>query len=195
MENIAEMSSLNCSTVLSSIEYNTLTGAEQEQLLHLQQELLESMSRGGNASTMITEICKLAEQSLPNSVASVMLLDQSGLLNVYSAPSVPEAGVEQLNGLQPGEGGGSCGNAVFRKEPQFVEDTFNDPRWENMRQIAKDFNICSCWSMPIFSSDGNVLGSFALSSFEHRTPSNFYHKLLEIGASNIGIILEHNKSN
>lgn len=195
MENTSEMSSLNCSTVLSSVEYSSLTGEEQELLLHLQQDLLESMARGGDAATMITGICRLAEQSLPNSVASVMKLDEAGLLNVYSAPSVPDAGIDRLNGLQPGEGGGSCGNAVFRSEPQFIENTFTDPRWENMRQIAKDFNICSCWSMPVYSSEGNVVGSFALSSFEHRSPGNFHHKLLEIGASNIGIILENNNSN
>jgi GAF domain-containing protein len=79
---------------------------------------------------------------------------------------------------------------VFRKAPQFIDNTFTDPRWENMREIAKDFNLCACWSMPIFSPQGNVLGSFALSSFEHRSPSNFHRKLLEIGASVIGILLD-----
>jgi hypothetical protein len=48
--------------------------------------------------------------------------------------------------------------------------------------------------MPIFSTQGNVVGSFALSSFEHRSPSNFHRKLLEIGASLIGILLYSRKA-
>lgn len=195
MENTVEASPLSCSAKLTPVEYSALSGAEQEQLLHLQQALLESVAKGEETLSIVNEICRLAEQSLPNSVASVMLLDASNeLLNVYAAPSIPPEGAALLNGLRPGAGGGACGNAVFHKEPQFVEDTFTDTRWENLRQIAKDFNICACWSMPIFSAEGDVLGSFALSSFEHRLPSHFHHKLLEIGASIIGIILENHKN-
>ena len=194
MDTVIENPTSSCTNTLSSIPYNALSTAEQEQMLSFQQELLGLMAQEIDSANLINQICKLAEQYLSNAVASVMLLDaSSALLNVYAAPSVPAEGIGRLNGLQPGAGGGSCGNAVFRQEPQFVEDTFNDPRWENIRQIAHDFNICSCWSMPIFSSQGNVIGSFALSSFEHRTPGKLHHKLLEIGASLIGKILDRHK--
>ncbi len=194
MEDIAKMSPLSCSTSLPQLEYSALSSSEQEQLLHLQQSMMESIAQGGDNLTVINQICSLAEQSLPNSVATVMLLDAANeLLNVYAAPSIPAEGAATLNGLKPSVGGGSCGNAVLHKEPQFVEDTFTDPRWEDLRDIAKAFNICACWSMPIMSKQGDVLGSFALSSFEHRSPSNFHHKLLEIGASVIAKIIENKK--
>lgn len=195
MNKIADIATPSCATPVSPVEYSALSGAEQEKLLQLQQDLLESVAQGGDSATLVNQICKLAEQSLPNSIGSVMLVDKAtALLNVYAAPSVPPEGAARLNGLKPGPGGGSCGNAVFRKVPQFVENTFTDPRWENMRDIAKDFNLCSCWSMPIFSSQGNALGTFALSSFEHRNPGNFHRKLLEIGASVIGILLERRQA-
>lgn len=195
MDTTTETSTPSCSTTLSSVEYSILSGAEQQQLLNLQQDMLESLAQGGETAALVNQICQLAEQSLPNSIGSVMLVDESTeLLNVYAAPSVPAEGVARLNGLQPGPGGGSCGNAVFRKTPQFVEDTFTDPRWENMRQIAHDFNLCSCWSMPILSTQGNVVGSFALSSFEHRLPGNFHHKLLEVGAMVIGGLLSRSNA-
>ena len=191
MEDISKMSPLSCSTTLEELEYNSLSSSEQEQLLHVQQSMMESVANSGDDTSVINQICSLAEQTLPNSVGSVMLLDTTTeLLNIYAAPSIPAEGAARFNGLKPGVGGGSCGNAVFHKEPQFVEDTFTDSRWENLREVAKDFNICACWSMPIMSSDNDVLGSFALSSFEHRSPSNFHHKLLEIGASVIAKILE-----
>lgn len=179
-----------------SVAYSVLSAKEQEQILNLQQAILESVALGVNDHlAVINEVCRLEEQLLPNAVGSVMLMDEAyEFLNVYAAPSVPPEGIAQLNGLRPGPGGGSCGNVVYRREPQFVSNTFTDPRWQDLRDLARNFNLCSCWSMPIYSGEHKVVGTFALSSFEHRSPSPFHRKLLEIGASIIGIVLERNKS-
>lgn len=183
------------STGLTKIEYSTLSGEEQEKILHLQQAILESVAHGAHHREVIDQVCRLEEQLLPNSVASVMLMDGAyEFLNVYAAPSVPPEGVAQLNGLRPGPGGGSCGNVVYRQEPQFVSNTFTDPRWQDLRHLAHDFNLCACWSVPVYSGEHKVVGTFALSSFEHRSPSPFHRKLLEIGSSIIGIVLDRNKS-
>ena len=81
---------------------------------------------------------------LPNSIASIMLLDnKTHLLNVKSAPSVPPVGHKALANLKPGPKGGSCGNAVYQNEPQYVQNTFEDDRWENLRELAVNFNLCS----------------------------------------------------
>ncbi|HUX81807.1 MAG TPA: diguanylate cyclase, partial [Halothiobacillus sp.] len=178
----------------ASIEYSALTRAEQEQILHLQQAVLESTAQGANHRAIIDRVCLLEEQLLPNSVGTVMLLDESGeSLNVYAGPSLPAEGVERLNGQRPGPGSGSCGNVIFHSAPQFVSHTFTDPRWQDLRQVAYDFNLCSCWSVPIYSAERKIVGTFALSSFEHRSPTPFHQKLLEIGASIIGIVLERHK--
>ena len=168
-----------------------LSATELDQILRLQQVIFAKVAGNEPHLHIIEALCLMAENLLPNSVASVMLLDPaSGLLNVLSAPSVPQVGIDALQGLQPGKGGGSCGNAVLRNEPVFVQDTFSDPRWSDLRQIAYDFNLCSCWSMPVRREDASVIGSFALSSFEHRAPSAFHKRLLELGASTISIVLE-----
>lgn len=178
----------------ASIEYSALTRAEQEQILHLQQAVLESVAQGADHRAIIDRVCLLEEQLLPNSVGTVMLLDDIGeFLNVYAGPSLPAEGVERLNGMRPGPGSGSCGNVIFHSAPQFVSHTFTDARWQDLRQVAYDFNLCSCWSVPVYSADRKIVGTFALSSFEHRSPSPFHQKLLEIGASIIGIVLERHK--
>ncbi|OAI14457.1 MULTISPECIES: putative bifunctional diguanylate cyclase/phosphodiesterase [Methylomonas] len=178
------------------VEYMALDCGDQARILQLQQDILRLVALGYDAVEVCRQICLLEEQLLPNAVASVMLLDDEGQrLHVFAAPSVPVEGVAQLNGLRPGPGAGSCGNAVFRREPVFVENTHTDPRWEDLRQLACNFNIGACWSMPIRGKGGRVIGSFALSSFEHRLPSPFHHKLLEIGAFIVGIVLEQRRAN
>jgi GAF domain-containing protein len=157
-----------------------LTPLEYSKILDIQHSIFELLTVGYNEKEVLTTLCEMAEKLLPNSVASVMILDNAtGLMSVISAPSIPQVGHDALQGLKPGPGGGSCGNAVFRNEAQYVKDTKTDARWTDIRQIAFDFNLRSCWSMPIRNADKQAIGSFALSSFEHRSPSGFHKRLLE----------------
>ncbi|WP_432470812.1 EAL domain-containing protein [Amphritea sp. HPY] len=167
-----------------------LSVAELDRVLQLQQSIFTQVATNIDHLVVLNSLCKMAEGLLPNSVASIMLQDQStGLLSVLCAPSVPQQGIDALKNLQPGAEGGSCGNAVFHNEPIYVTDTFTDSRWNDLRQIAYDFNLCSCWSMPIRNEVGKPIGSFALSSFEHRAPSTFHKRLLDVGASIVNIVL------
>lgn len=171
-----------------------LTPSEYNRILDLQQSIFELLTTEHNEQEILSKLCEMAEETLPNAVASVMLLDpKTGLMNVISAPSIPPVGHEALQGLKPGIGGGSCGNAVFHNEPQYVFDTKTDVRWTDIRQIAFDFNLCSCWSMPIRNHFKHAIGSFALSSFEHRSPSDFHKRLLEICAIIVNMVLKRSE--
>ncbi|PHS57782.1 MAG: diguanylate cyclase [Sulfurimonas sp.] len=191
------MSTKECMTLDSSEEQEiSITTNEYNELLDIQQTILNMISLKGNTKNILSELCKLAENLLPNSVASIMMLNKkTGLMSVISAPSIPEHGHKALENLKPGSGGGSCGNAVFHNEAQFVVDTFTDNRWSDVRQIAVDFNLCSCWSMPIKDENANAIGSFALSSFEHRLPSSFHKKLLHSAALMVSILLKNKSIN
>ena len=168
---------------------------EYNEILDFQQTILEKIAARENYITILEELCFLAEKLLPNAVASIMMLNKStGLMSVLVAPSVPQAGHDALENLQPGSGGGSCGNAVFKNEAQYVSDTFNDSRWEDLRQVAVDYNLCSCWSTPVRDEKAHPLGTFALSSFEHRSPAPFHKKLLEVGATIVKIVLSHRET-
>ncbi len=43
--------------------------------------------------------------------------------------------------------------------------------------------------MPVCEQSGAVIGSFALSSFEHRSPAEFHKRLLDVAASMVSIVL------
>jgi len=184
------MSDKNCYE-LDENEEIILTSNEYNQILNIQQQILEMIASHNQTSEILAKLCSLAESLLPNSVASIMIKNkETGLMNVKSAPSIPQNGQDRLANLKPDLNGGSCGNAVFKNLPQFVQNTFIDDRWKNLRQVAIDFNICSCWSMPVRDKSKNSIGSFALSSFEHRAPNLFHIKLLRTAASIVSIILK-----
>lgn len=170
---------------------------EYNDILAIQSSIFSMITLRSNTQEILSKLCNMAETLLDNSVASIMLLDhEGGLLSVNCAPSIPQAGHDALKNLKPGPGGGSCGNAVHSNEAQYVENTKKDSRWCNLRQVAVDFNICSCWSNPVRNEASNAVGSFALSSFEHREPALFHKKLLEICAHLVAIVLKNqNMSN
>jgi len=159
-------------------------------LLALQAEILEHIAISHPRDQILDQLCILAEDIIDNCVASVMMYNHNRTyLTVVSSPNLPKEAIEALNGTVPGEGAGSCANAVLYGKPTFVCDVFLDDRWKNVRHIAKKFNIGACWSFPIFVH-GDITGSFAITSFQRRTPSILYQELLKISAHLAGIAIE-----
>jgi len=172
----------------------SITPKQYDVIADIQQRTLEMLVANAPVSDIFNALCSLAESVLPNAVASIMMKSTgTGLLSVKCAPSIPAIGHEALANLQPGPCVGSCGNAVFHNEAQYVQNTFEDDRWQDLRHVAYDFNLCSCWSMPIRDENKAAIGSFALSSFEHRTPASFHKKLLETCSAIVSIVLKRQR--
>ncbi len=172
---------------------NAIVTSQLEELIDLQSSILGATVTNYNCDELLQRLCLLAEKLTPNSVASIMMLDcTQQQLFIHTAPSMPAAAKQALNGLKAGDG--SCGNAVFHNEDMFVCNTLTDKRWENVRDFAKNFKIHACWSSPIRNAAKQPIGSFALSSFAKRTPDNFQRRLLNICASIAGIIFQREAS-
>ncbi len=175
------------------VQLTPITSEQMEALLLLQQDILGKVAIGKNHQDILASLCVAAETMLEKSVASIMLFDDKReSLQVCSAPSIPEAAINALTGLVPGEQAGSCGTAVFNNKPQFICDTRVDERWANVafQDFASTYGILACWSMPIRNGEDLPIGSFALSSMEKRRPHLFHQKLLETCASIASIILK-----
>ena len=181
-------------TTLEDINMNEvpLSPEQYKEIQNVEHQILEMVAQRASSRDVLDKLCALAESLLPNSVASIMLKDpKTGLMDMIHAPSVPEEATSRFQELKPGPGGGSCGNAVYRNEPQYIKNTFEDKKWEDLRQVAYDFNICACWSTPVRDENKNAIGTFALSSFEHREPSNYHKKLLDTCANIVSIVLKN----
>ena len=171
---------------ISQVEYN--------HILNMQQELLTLTAYESDTQIILNRLCQIAESLLPNAVASLMLYDKTkDSLYVKAAPTIPQEGWDAINGIVPGPHSGSCGNAVYHGEAQYIINTLEDERSRDFLETAKTFNLCSCWSMPIKNEDQESIGSFALSSFESRSPALFHKKLLEVCSTVATIVLKSEK--
>ena len=83
-------------------------------------------------------------------------------LRTGAGPSLPAEYTRLVDGVKIGPAVGSCGTAAFRGEPVFAANIGSDPLWADFRELAANFGFGACWSSPIKSPLGKVLGTFAL---------------------------------
>ncbi len=173
-------------------EYTDFDNAEnhQNRLLNLQNQVLEDILKGDKSfDELLADLCRCAENLAPDSLASVSMMDEDGLhLQVLSAPSAPPEVLADFSGLQPSIGAGSCANAIFTAEPTYVCNTRVDPVWSNVQDLVQKYSLAACWSHPVFLQGDSACGSFALSSFERREPTDFQRDLLKVCANLVSII-------
>ncbi len=163
-----------------------------DELLDLQNRILGLAASNNNCTELMAQLCLMAENLTPNSLASIMLYNKSeGRLYVHTAPSTPQEAIDALNGLQVGIG--SCGNAVYHGEAMYVNNTLEDMRWCKTRTFAETFKVSACWSVPFYDESKEIIGTFALSSFEVRNATKFQRKLLDTCASIASILLQKEK--
>jgi PAS domain S-box-containing protein len=164
--------------------YHLLTDIDErkraEDLLAGEKRLLEMIARGESRPVILDALCCLVEELAGGSLSSILLLDPNATrLRHGAAPSLPAPYIEAIDGSVIGPSAGSCGTAAYRAEPVIVSDIATDPLWADYRDLALGHGLRACWSTPILSSAGGVLGTFAIYYREPRTPTPHEHNVIE----------------
>jgi GAF domain-containing protein len=110
-----------------------------------------------------------------------------------AAPGLPDAFIKAIDGAI-GPAVGSCGTAAFSKQPVYVSDIATNPLWVNYKDLALAHGLRACWSVPIFSSRGEVLGTFALYHPEPHQPNDNDLKVVEMATRTASIAIERQLS-
>ncbi len=130
-------------------------------------------------SQILSALCVDIEQQYCGMLCSVLLLEADGTtLRNTAAPSLSQEYSQAIDGLKIGPCAGSCGTAVYRKQPVVVSDIGIDPLWADYRDLALSHGLQACWSTPIPAQDGSILGTFAIYYREPRTPDAEHLRLI-----------------
>ncbi|WP_436532325.1 GAF domain-containing protein [Actinoplanes sp. HUAS TT8] len=156
-------------TGIHVIGVETTQVKQAQRLMAEQSALLEQIARQAPLADILDGMARRIEELAPQEVlVSVLLADPDGLhLRHGAAPSLPDFYNQAIDGIATGEGVGSCGTAAHRREPVIVTDIGSDPFWDDFRELAGRAGLAACWSTPILTRDGSLLGTFAM---YHRVP-------------------------
>jgi diguanylate cyclase (GGDEF)-like protein/PAS domain S-box-containing protein len=131
--------------------------------------MLEMVAKGSPLSEILHTIVDIIETEDTSALCSILLLDEEGKhLLSGAALSLPAFYNEAINGVEIGMGVGSCGTAAYIGKRVIVEDIMSHEYWKPYASLAAQAGLESCWSEPIISSEGKVLGTFAI---YHRKPT------------------------
>lgn len=136
-------------------------------------------------------LARVVERHSSDFRASVLLLSEDGRHILDCAgPHLPVEYRNAIHNLEIGEGRGSCGTAAYRNERVVVSDIATDPLWDDYRDIALAHGLAACWSEPIRSSEGRVLGTFALYYDEPRAPTTADLNVIVAAAARAAAMIE-----
>src|ERR1700730_11586726 len=151
-----------------------------EALLAGEKRLLEMVASGHSMSGILDALCQLVESTASGCYCSVVLVDPSGArLEHGAAPSLPASFITSIIGRPVNVDSGPCGMAAYLNEQVIAADITSETRWAAWCPMALAHGLQACWSTPISSTAGKVLGSFAIYYDGPRTPTTLQQSLIE----------------
>lgn len=164
--------------------------------LRIQREALELSMTDAPIEQILSVLARFVEVKTSSGlIASVLLADKEEKFLVRgAAPSLPEEYQNKVNGIPIGPGVGSCGTAAYLRQTIVNADLFQDPHWKDYLQIANEFNLRSCTSVPFFSSTGKLLGTFALYARTVRVPTEHELEIVKVATQTTTLILERRQA-
>ncbi|HEY4369092.1 MAG TPA: ATP-binding protein [Steroidobacteraceae bacterium] len=145
-----------------------------EALLAGEKRFLEMVASGCSMPAVLNALCQLVENTVDGCRCSVLLVDPTGThLETGAAPSLPPSFIASLNGRAVEVGSGPCAMAAYLNEQVIAPDIESETRWVASAwcESALSYDVRACWSTPITSTDGKVLGAFAVYYDQPRTPT------------------------
>ncbi len=179
------------------LQTNIQQQKEAETLLEGEKKLLEMVARGKSTPSILEALCHLVEDTAGGCYCSVVLIDASGTrLEHGAAPSLPDSFVSSIVGRAVNADSGPCAMAAYLNQQIIASDLATETRWagESWCSMALAHGIRSCWSTPITSAAGIVLGAFAIYHDEPKLPSARMQALLEQISHIASIALERERA-
>ena len=149
---------------------------------------------GSPLPEVLAIIARLVESKAKGMFCTIWLPDEDGKeLYCAAAPSLPGFSAT-VGTMAVCPKGASCGTAIYRRESVYVTDILTDPVWDNYRDRLSPFGIRSVWSRPLFTSEGQTLGTFSINYREPRSPSTDDLRLIEEASHITGIAIERHRN-
>ncbi|MFN8152708.1 MAG: PAS domain S-box protein [Bacteroidia bacterium] len=117
-------------------------------------------------------------------------IDGKMALEWVSSPSLPASYTAHANEIPISPEFGSCGLSASSMQPAFVKDIRLHDSWKTLRDITLLNGYYSCYSMPVISKSGRVLGTLGAYYRQPHDASDFELSLWQKAVNLVGILLE-----
>ncbi len=128
-----------------------------------ERRVFEKIAANAPLNSILEPICEVIERVIPESYCAISLLDhEAHTLSLVAAPNLPREFVIAMDGTPTGIRFGGCAAAVFLAHQVIVADIEKDALWEFRREAALSARLRAAVSVPIWASEGPIVGTFAV---------------------------------
>ncbi|GAA0578638.1 EAL domain-containing protein [Halomonas salifodinae] len=132
-------------------------------LMEALQDVHERIAQQAPLEKIFDAIARWVEVLLPDAVPACMRFDaKRQTLSLLPSQRFSQVYQDCLQGVPVGPDAGSFGCAAFYREPVITEDIRTDPRWAAFRGAAQREGLRACWSNPVLTAEGELLGTFGI---------------------------------
>ncbi|MCP2727548.1 PAS domain S-box protein [Limnofasciculus baicalensis] len=179
----------------ASIAVDITERKHSEWLDKVQKTVLEMVTKGRSLHDVLLEMTHQVDCLTPQMYSSILLMQDDGQhLRPFVSPQIPSAFVEAIDPLLIGPMVGCCGTTAYFGKRTIVEDIANSPLWLELRDLALSYKLRACWSEPILSDKGKVLGTFALYFTEVRSPEPRELEVIESLARLASLVIQRKQA-
>lgn len=153
-----------------------ITGRKKDEaLLKLQETIFSRINQGEELSTLLQEICNMAESFLPvGSVCAILFQDENKVWHAGAADSMPSPLLQQLIVEEEG-----TKKDFIWDSPIIIDDIQGKSQWSSKMEVCLSHGFHANWTMPTRNLETKLNGAFVV--FLHATgaPTQIQLKFME----------------
>jgi diguanylate cyclase (GGDEF)-like protein/PAS domain S-box-containing protein len=162
---------------------------------HAHKRIFETLASAAPLPEVLTQIALYVEQKRPSLICSLLTVDESGTnLLLQAAPSISSEYNAHMLCIPIRDGVCCSGTAAYRCERVAIENIQEHPHWAAHRDLVIREGLVSCWSEPLFSSQHELLGAFAIYQRSEALPTPEEFALVQDAANLASVAIERKRT-
>ncbi|WP_416138379.1 EAL domain-containing protein [Halomonas sp. HK25] len=159
-------------------------------LLDAQQDIHELIALQAPLDKTLDAIAHWVCLQLPSAVVAFMRFDPARCsLSLFPSQRFSRDYCERLQDVPIGTAVASFGAAAYLRRQVITEDIQTDSRWEAFRSAALAEGLRACWSSPVITAQGELLGTLGTYYRQPTTPGKVSRKRLRQAATLISLAI------
>ncbi|MGB5855707.1 MAG: GGDEF domain-containing protein [Oceanisphaera sp.] len=162
--------------------------------LAAQQSIHNQIAHRAPFGDILSATIDMVTQQLPDALVSFMRLDpEDNTLSIVASNGLSDSYHQRIQKVPVGPTSGTCGVSAYRREIVITDDIEQDINWIPFVEYARLEGLVSCWSAPVLTADGELLGTFATYYRYPRMPTHKEQTRLIQAAGLLALAIAHQR--
>jgi signal transduction histidine kinase len=162
---------------------------ESETWARGQKEAFQVAMNGAPLSESLAILNSIALKQLGDGARCAFFLTNAARTQLFHVTGMDERYAQCVDGFKVGPESIACGLAVSTGKPAITPDVREDARWKPWLWLAEEHGYRACWSFPVETSSGTVVGTFAMYFREPREATARDRELASVLTRTASIII------